>query len=399
MSPKTRKPPRELGEDAISRFAFTMLSSLDLNMEGVGEGEYKDLIKAIDDTDLLDAITSVYVPPAPKFLNVSGIMELPGISSLLKLRGFSALKKLLEFLDVSQLFELLKNKFGDSLLDEHLIAHTIEEAAIKEAEQGRHWKVKKIENGKARALVFKCGDEMQVFFPPTDPFDLAIWKQDFRVLRPGRYTTTDGQNFKVHKGFLDMTSLVSKKIGEELHNDENCTKIRLSGYSLGGAMAVMCAAVLPKPLREKVQTIYTYGTPPSGDKNFVEYVNHEFQGKIFNIINDRDPVPDSMGIFHHLGFLHPGYERPGRDKNVILGVQRSPVEHMAHQIPLLGFFATLLPGHLPRSYLHGIEKLLREQKAAKVAAEGNGNVSTALDGASAEAAANGKDPGTQAVFP
>ncbi|AUX40457.1 uncharacterized protein SOCE26_018580 [Sorangium cellulosum] len=84
----------------------------------------------------------------------------------------------------------------------------------------------------------------------------------------------------------------------------------ITGHSLGGALAVLAAALIYsdeelKELRPLLRGIYTFGQPMVGDRAFAKTFERQFGSKLFRHIYNRDVVPHmpprSAGRFEHFG--------------------------------------------------------------------------------------------------
>ncbi|WP_437586739.1 lipase family protein [Sorangium sp. So ce1000] len=84
----------------------------------------------------------------------------------------------------------------------------------------------------------------------------------------------------------------------------------ITGHSLGGAMAVLAAALIYsdeelRELRTLLRGIYTFGQPMVGDKAFARAFETAFGNKLFRHVYARDVVPHlpprTTGIFEHFG--------------------------------------------------------------------------------------------------
>ncbi|WP_437323242.1 lipase family protein [Sorangium sp. So ce381] len=84
----------------------------------------------------------------------------------------------------------------------------------------------------------------------------------------------------------------------------------ITGHSLGGALAVLAAALIYsdeklRELRPLLRGIYTFGQPMVGDQAFATKFQGEFGSKLFRHVYSRDIIPHlpprSAGIFEHFG--------------------------------------------------------------------------------------------------
>ncbi|WP_437774635.1 lipase family protein [Sorangium sp. So ce1097] len=84
----------------------------------------------------------------------------------------------------------------------------------------------------------------------------------------------------------------------------------ITGHSLGGALAVIAAALLHVDpsldgIRRKLRGVYTYGQPMVGFSDFAMRFDEEFGKKLFRHVYGRDIVPSlpprTAGSFVHFG--------------------------------------------------------------------------------------------------
>ena len=171
------------------------------------------------------------------------------------------------------------------------------------------------DNDDTQGFVAESDDAIIVAFRGTQPDRPMDWFVDFDVNR-GSWDHNVGH---VHDGFYRAlrkvwgVRLANKEIlPSRLLNRGNKT-IWITGHSLGGALAELCAAQALFVSRIPVQGVYTFGQPRVGNKEFADAVNEKLGSGIFRFINDRDIVPRvplfSMGFCHFGGqqsFDHAG---------------------------------------------------------------------------------------------
>src|SRR5262249_56317334 len=66
--------------------------------------------------------------------------------------------------------------------------------------------------------------------------------------------------------------------------------IRLTGHSLGGALALLAAWLLRRKFIA-VHQVYTFGGPMIGNDEVAKVFAREFPDKIFRYVNSPDPIP------------------------------------------------------------------------------------------------------------
>lgn len=141
----------------------------------------------------------------------------------------------------------------------------------------------------SQAWVFEGEKSIAVAFRGTDEF----WD----ILCDANITTVDTPSSgTVHKGFLEAFLNLLPEIKERLEDSNK--KMFLTGHSLGGAMASICAAYF----KHKNPVLVTFGSPKVGLANFAEAMKN-----ITHIrwTNDGDKVC-KVPIFR---FVHFGEER------------------------------------------------------------------------------------------
>lgn len=107
---------------------------------------------------------------------------------------------------------------------------------------------------------------------------------------------------RVHRGFAEAFDAVEPKVREFLSRAATpSSRIWLTGHSLGGALASICAAELMESAQ--IAGIYTFGQPRVGDAEFQETIRAHFESKFFRFVNDHDIVTRIPPGFKHVGSL------------------------------------------------------------------------------------------------
>ena len=139
-----------------------------------------------------------------------------------------------------------------------------------------------------------------ICFRGTEPKEVSDIKADLNaVQKQGLHNKGD-----VHAGFQGEINKIWDVILEKVNELEGQT-IYITGHSLGGAMATICA----KRLQEQkidVRCLYTYGSPRVGDRRWVK----SLQIPHYRFQNNNDVV--CKVPFWLMGYRHHG-------KNVYIG--------------------------------------------------------------------------------
>lgn len=149
-----------------------------------------------------------------------------------------------------------------------------------------------------RALVASDGDDCVVAFRGTQ--NLRDWLTDldcaFAVLR------LDGAEFAVHAGFKLALQSVWAEFNLELQRIGPAQRLWLTGHSLGGALALLCARCCSAPLAG----VYTFGQPRAGGASFAACYDAALRDRTFRIVHAADIVPRVPWLPG--GYRHAGHE-------------------------------------------------------------------------------------------
>jgi triacylglycerol lipase len=80
---------------------------------------------------------------------------------------------------------------------------------------------------------------------------------------------------KTHCGFTEIYATARQQILTALSKCSNNKKLLITGHSLGGALAVLCALDLAYNTKFKTPSVYTYGAPRVGDPTFAAAYNRK----------------------------------------------------------------------------------------------------------------------------
>lgn len=129
-----------------------------------------------------------------------------------------------------------------------------------------------------------------VAFRGTEPIRAENWLSDTNYYQCALSPAVPG---RVHGGFAnalgEMTSALVDAIAELSTGGD--TRIFFAGHSLGGALAVLAAALLHFRSVGRIVGIYTYGQPRLGDPDFSTTFDRALGHLTFRYVNDLDVVP------------------------------------------------------------------------------------------------------------
>lgn len=122
------------------------------------------------------------------------------------------------------------------------------------------------------------------------------------------------RDINVHKGFyykyLSVSTFIYSTVSNIIKNlgTSSQLNLRITGHSLGGALAQICAVSLKLDFREKVHIMcHTFGNPRAGNSKFASALDTIVDQNIM-VVNDNDSVCDiPSAIF---------YRHPSNIKNI-----------------------------------------------------------------------------------
>jgi triacylglycerol lipase len=208
-----------------------------------------------------------------------------------------------------------------------------------------------------------------VAFRGTQPKQPVDWMSDGRVIHsPWAHTVG-----KVHKGFYEALNIAwndSQVLPRRLVNRGNRT-VWITGHSLGGALAELCAARAffdPRITSIPIQGVYTFGQPRVGDETFASLLHGKLGVQTYRFVNDRDIVPRVP--FYSMGYRHYGnqtfFDKVGEAVDAMSAVETLAAAWQfargALSLEPLAQQVAGLVGDLVHAATHGVQ--LRDQEEA-----------------------------------
>jgi pimeloyl-ACP methyl ester carboxylesterase len=134
-----------------------------------------------------------------------------------------------------------------------------------------------------------------IAFRGTD--DVPDWVANLKTL------AVSTPNGRVHRGFDNAYQSVSGQIHRLLKGKRLDDKVWVTGHSLGGALAVLCAYDLESGQNRSIQGLITFGQPMVGRNDFADHINSILDGKYAHLVNESDVVPRIPPSYRHCGSL------------------------------------------------------------------------------------------------
>jgi predicted lipase len=143
-----------------------------------------------------------------------------------------------------------------------------------------------------------------VSFRGTNPISIQNWVDDFQYQHVAGHFV--GLNVSVHYGFQHSYEQHAAKVWSSLSSllvQYPSYKLVITGHSLGGAMATICAMDLV--YNRKIKTLpflVTFGSPRVGDLQFSQAFSKMYTDRSWRVTNQHDIVPhvplERMGFEH-----------------------------------------------------------------------------------------------------
>lgn len=141
-----------------------------------------------------------------------------------------------------------------------------------------------------QGFVARRGEIVVVAFRGTEPINADDWLSDVNY----HQRVVDKVPGQLHGGFAkalvgaideQMVTAVKQLVQGET------TRLFVTGHSLGGALAVLAAALLHFRERLRIAGVFTYGQPRLGDPAFSTAFDQALGAVTFRYVNDLDIVP------------------------------------------------------------------------------------------------------------
>lgn len=129
------------------------------------------------------------------------------------------------------------------------------------------------------------GDDVTVVaFRGTDFTEVSDWLVNVKR------SATDTAHGKVHQGFFDAYQSMKSQVDAILAERET-SHLWVTGHSLGGALALMCAYDLEINEEQTLDGLITFGQPMAAQQQFADFVDGTFVGRYARFVNRDDVVP------------------------------------------------------------------------------------------------------------
>jgi triacylglycerol lipase len=161
--------------------------------------------------------------------------------------------------------------------------------------------------------VISAGDVAVVVFRGTD--DRYDWFTNLNTL------TTETPQGPIHSGFSQAYLPLKPQIVKLLDRRKS-KHLWITGHSLGGALAVVCAYDLIENQRRVIDGVMTFGQPMVAGKQLADHLDRLLIGKHAHFVNESDIVPRIPPSLTHSGSLvwfTQGLVRRSKQRQMVFG--------------------------------------------------------------------------------
>ncbi len=164
------------------------------------------------------------------------------------------------------------------------------------------------------------------------------WMADLSALQADFPYTPE--RLRIHSGFGTVYDSFRQRLIAALTNLSNSKQLYVTGHSLGGALAILCALDAAVNTAFNHPIMYNFGSPRVGDSEFVECYSRL--------------VDNSMRIVHSndiVALLPPAEIQLPFSKDMIY------YRHIGKLVMLSAPHGSIFINHTMRSYIHGLKLL------------------------------------------
>jgi Predicted lipase len=163
-------------------------------------------------------------------------------------------------------------------------------------------------------------DVTVVVFRGTDFTEVSDWLANL-----GR-SATDTPHGQVHKGFYDAYQSMKSQV-DAILKERNTKHLWVTGHSLGGALALVCAYDLIEVEKQQLDGVITFGQPMVARQKFADYIDNVLVGRYARFVNRDDIVPkvppSHVACGSLVWFTDEGLRR-SKVKHIVYGATKAP---------------------------------------------------------------------------
>jgi pimeloyl-ACP methyl ester carboxylesterase len=157
------------------------------------------------------------------------------------------------------------------------------------------WESESINAGSMQGYVIDAGDDSVVTLRGTE-------RHEYDILQDLRFLSVKTEQGSMHGGFARGYNAMHDQVTMLLDQYET-KRVWLTGHSLGGGLAVVCAYRLIDEGKYPIAGLMTFGQPKVLRSDLADYLGPKLDGKYVFFVNDMDPVTRLVSPYQHFGHM------------------------------------------------------------------------------------------------
>lgn len=149
-------------------------------------------------------------------------------------------------------------------------------------------------DGSMLGYVVTLEDAAVIVFRGTD--DRDDWISNLDIL------SVDTPHGAIHRGFFDAYETLQPQL-EQILAQQKPETVWITGHSLGGALAVVCAYDLAEKTDQEISGVITFGQPMVAQQRLADHLDDVLLGRYAHYVNGSDIIPRIPPTFTHCGSL------------------------------------------------------------------------------------------------
>lgn len=206
---------------------------------------------------------------------------------------------------------------AELMLDFCQIAY-LPSAEAREELKKRGFSSETIESGSMNGYVVKSGDNAAIILRGTE----SKWHD---ILQDLIFISSKSGNGRMHAGFRNGYDNYMHQQVRKLLQKFGTKRVWITGHSLGGALAVVCAHDLLVDGNHDIAGVMTFGQPKVVRKDMKDFLEPKLANRYVVFANDMDPVVKAVEPYLHFGHIvHYKDGKIERSKRVVQLIAAGP---------------------------------------------------------------------------
>jgi hypothetical protein len=152
-----------------------------------------------------------------------------------------------------------------------------------------------INAGAMQRYVIDAGDDSIVTLRGTE-------SHEYDILQDLRFLKSHSEQGSMHGGFASGYNPMHDQVVKLLER-YGTKRVWLTGHSLGGGLAIVCARRLLVDEKYPIAGIMTFGQPRVVRRDLADFLGPKLDGKYVFFVNDMDPVTRLIPPYEHFGHM------------------------------------------------------------------------------------------------